>query len=188
MARGRQPLIPSDWKLTSRPAQRTEQRLAPGTPNQEGDSLRIGDEYSAFGTLPNVSRLSQCRCGRGKTILTLNHEKGSPSLDLFGPTAYSFARNNHKAGDAYMTPPDGILKGDAGRRHSQGHALSSYPKARAFNPLIIFAAQDLKLLGRLTRISDAHHSALAAHVLVTRQQRRCGERLLTECPTDRDAQ
>ncbi len=123
--------------------------------------------------IPNVqqARLNLVCCEAGKTILYVGiKEKGAPSVQ-FRPAPKGAIRLSGiivQAGEAFdYASTEGIEKGDASEDDSQGHALYSYPKARAIQErFITFAAQDLKLLRAVLRESgDAQHRALAAEII-----------------------
>jgi hypothetical protein len=117
------------------------------------------------------ARLEGVCCEAGQMILYVGiREKGTPALQ-FRPAPTGASRLPEtiiKAGDDYAAAlTEGIQKGDAGEDESQGHALNTYPKARAIQErFITFAAQDFKLLRTvLHQSSDAGQRALAAQII-----------------------
>ena len=142
---------------------------------KEGDSLPASREEAQrrLAALPNVQEalLAAVCCEAGKTILYVGiREKGTPSLRFrAAPTgALRLPETMVQAGDNLEDAlKKGIQKGDIGEDDSQGHALNSYPEARAIQQhFITFAAQDFKLLRAVLReSSDARHRALAAEII-----------------------
>jgi hypothetical protein len=163
----------------------------------EGDSVPKSPEAAQrrLEELPNVqqARLNFACCEGGKSILYVGiREKGSPSLRFRSAPngAIRLPETIVKAGEAFWDAlTEGILKGDAGEDDSQGHALNSYPKARAFQErFIIFAAQDLTLLRAVLHESaDAQHRALAAQVIAYSANKRDAVKELLYGMTDSDS-
>ncbi len=142
---------------------------------KEGDSLPASREEAQhrLETLPNVQQalLGAVCCEAGKSILYVGiREKGAPSLQFrTAPKgAIRLPETIVESGNAfYDALTEGIQKGDAGEDRLQGHALNSYPRARAIQErFITFAAQDFKLLrAALHESADAQHRALAAQII-----------------------
>ena len=150
---------------------------------KEGDSFltsRKEETQRRLEALPNVqqARLNLVCCEAGKAILYVGiKEKGAPSLQFRSAPkgTIRLPRVIVQAGQAFDEAfTEGVEKGDAGEDDSQGHALDSYPKARAIQErFITFAAQDLKLLRAvLHKSADAEHRALAAEVIAYAENKR----------------
>src|SRR5437016_3586377 len=142
---------------------------------KEGDSWSgsWAEAQRRLEALPAVqqARIAAVCCEAGKTILYIGiKEEGAPSL-RFGSAPKGAIRlpetiiEAGKALDDALT--EGSEKGDVGEDDSQGHALYSYPKARAIQQsFITFAAQDFKLLRAvLHKSADAENRALAAEII-----------------------
>lgn len=153
----------------------SEHRVRQALQIKEGDSLPESREEAQrrLQELPNVqqARLNFVCCEGGKSILYVGiREKGAPSLQFRSAPkgAIRLPETIIQAGEAFDDAfTEGIQKGDAGEDDSQGHALFSYPKARAIQErFITFAAQDLKLLRAVLHESaNAQHRALAAQII-----------------------
>ena len=153
----------------------SEQQARQALQIKEGDSLPASreDAQRRLEALPNVQQahLGAVCCEAGQTILYVGiQEKGAPSLQFRSAPkgVIRLPETIMREGEAFSDAlTEGVLKGDAGEDESQGHALSSYPKARAIQErFIAFAAQDLKLLRAvLYESADAQHRALAAQII-----------------------
>jgi hypothetical protein len=153
----------------------SEQQARDALQIKEGDPVPASREQAQhrLQALPNVEQvlLSFVCCDAGKALLYVGiKEKGAASLRFHGAPSGSIRLTETivRAGDAFDEAiTRGIEKGDVGEDESQGHALSSYPEARAIQErFITFAAQDFKLLRDVLRKSgDAHHRALAAEII-----------------------
>lgn len=153
----------------------SEQQARDALQIKEGDPVPDSREQAQhrLQALPNVEQalLGFVCCEGGKALLYVGiKEKGAPSLKFHSaPTgSIRLPETIVRAGDAFFDAlTRGIEKGDTGEDESQGHALSSYPEARAIQErFITFAAQDFKLLRNVLRKSgDAHHRALAAQII-----------------------
>jgi hypothetical protein len=142
---------------------------------KEGDPVPDSREQAQhrLQALPNVEQalLSFVCCEAGKSLLYVGiKEKGATSLKFHvAPNgSIRLLETIVRAGDAYFDAlTRGIEKGDIGQDESQGHALDSYPEARAIQErFITFADQDFKLLRAvLHQSADAHHRALAAQII-----------------------
>jgi hypothetical protein len=154
----------------------SEQQARQALQIKEGDKWpeSLAEAQSRLEALPNVqqARLNAACCDAGKTILYVGiKEKGSaPSLQFRSAPkgAIRLPETIKQAGEAfYDALTEGVQKGDIGEDDSQGHALNSYPEARAIQQrFITFAAQDFKLLQAVLRqSSNARHRALAAQII-----------------------
>jgi hypothetical protein len=153
----------------------SDQRARQALQLKEGDSLpgSRDEAQRRLEELPNVqqARLGVVCCDAGKTILYVGiREKGAPSLQFrVAPKgAIRLPERISQAGQAYYDAlTEGIQKGNVGEDDSQGHALSSYSKARAIQERFIsLAAQDLKLLRAvLHKSADGQHRALSAQII-----------------------
>lgn len=153
----------------------SEQQAREALQIKEGDSPPNSPEQAQrrLEALPNVEQafLGMVCCEAGKSLLYVGiKEKGATSLKFHSAPNGSIRLRETivQAGDAFFDAlARGIEKGDTGEDESQGHALSSYPEARAIQKrFITFAAQDFKLLRAvLHKSADAHHRALAAQVI-----------------------
>jgi len=153
----------------------SEQRVRQALQIKEGDAPPESREEAQrrLEEMPNVqqARLSFVCCEGGKSILYVGiRENGSPSLHfrLAPKGTISLPETIRQAGQALEDAiTEGVLKGDAQEDDSQGHALNSYPKARAIQErFITFAAQDVKLLRAvLHKSADASNRALAAEII-----------------------
>jgi len=142
---------------------------------KEGDSVPASREPAQhrLEALPNVEQalLGFVCCDAGEAILYVGiKEKGGASLKFQSAPNGSIRLPETivRAGDAFDDAiTRGIEKGDTAEDESQGHALSSYPEARAIQErFITFAAQDFNLLRAvLHQSADAHHRALAAEII-----------------------
>jgi hypothetical protein len=153
----------------------SEQQARDALQIKEGDPVPDSREEAQrrLEALPNVEQalLGYVCCEAGKALLYVGiKEKGATSLKFHSAPNGStrLPETIVRAGDAFFDAlTRGIEKGDAGEDESQGHALSSYPEARAIQErFITFAAQNFKLLRAvLHQSADAHHRALAAQVI-----------------------
>jgi hypothetical protein len=153
----------------------SEQQVRDALQIKEGDSLPESSEQARrrLEALPNVERafLGRVCCDAGKSLLYVGiQEKGATSLKFHSAPNGSIRLPETivRAGDAFFDAlTRGIEKGSTGEDESQGHALSSYPEARAIQEqFIVFAAQNFKLLRAvLHKSADAHHRALAAQMI-----------------------
>ena len=153
----------------------SEQQARQALQIKEGDSVPASREEAQrrLEALPNVQQahLSAVCCEAGKSILYVGiQEKGAPSLQFRSAPkgVIRLPETITREGEAFSDAlTEGVLKGYAGEDESRGHALSSYPKARAIQErFITFAAQDLKLLRAVLHESaDAQHRALAAQII-----------------------
>ncbi|HEX6189899.1 MAG TPA: hypothetical protein VFZ40_17615 [Pyrinomonadaceae bacterium] len=153
----------------------SEQQARQALQIKDGDLFPASPEEARrrLEAIPNVqqARLNLVCCEAGKAILYVGiKEKGAPSLQFRSAPkgAIRLPETIVQAGEALDDAfTEGITKGDAGEDDSQGHALFSYPKARAIQErFITFAARDLKLLRAVLHESgDAQHRALAAEII-----------------------
>jgi hypothetical protein len=153
----------------------TEQQARNALQIKEGDPVPDSREQAQhrLQALPNVEQalLSFVCCDAGKALLYVGiKEKGATSLKFHRAPNGSIRLPETivRAGDAFFDAlTKGVEKGDTSEDESQGHALSSYPEARAIQErFITFAAEDLKLLRAvLHQSTHAHHRALAAQMI-----------------------
>jgi len=153
----------------------SEQQVRQALQIKEGESVPASREEAQrrLEVLPNVQQalLNFVCCEAGKTILYVGiKEKGASSLEFRSAPkgAIHLPETIVRAGGALddaMT--EGFGKGDVSEDDSKGHALFSYPKARAIQlRFVTFAAQDLKLLRAVLHESaDAQLRALAAEII-----------------------
>lgn len=165
---------------------------------KEGDSLPASPEEAQrrLEALPNVEQahVGAVCCDAGRAILYVGlKEEGAPSLQFRAAPkgAIRLPETIIQVGDAFNDAfTEGIQKGDGGEDYSQGHALNSYPKARAIQErFITFAALDLKLLSAVLHESaEARQRALAAEIIAYAANKRAVVKDLVYGMSDPDSE